>query len=121
MRDSGGELVFNNQMWLFGGYFPELSADVWSSSDGINWKQSSPIPAKSGINIPLNYVYKEKMWIVSDAGEIYSSIDGEQWNLVNEKPIWGRRYAAGGAVFKDKMWVFGGQQGKKGSERYLVV
>ena len=110
IRDSGGELVFNDQMWLFGGYFPELSSDVWSTKDGINWQQHPSIPANGGINIPLNYVYKGKMWIVSNEGELYSSADGNHWDLVNAKPGWGKRYAAGGVVFKNKMWVLGGLQ-----------
>ncbi len=110
IRDSGGELVFKDRMWLFGGYFPELSADVWSSEDGVNWEEHPAIPTKAGINIPVQYVYKDKMWIVSNEGELFSSADGNQWELVNAKPAWGKRYAAGGVVFKGKMWLFGGHQ-----------
>jgi hypothetical protein len=110
IRDSGGELVFKDRMWLFGGYFPELSADVWSSKDGVNWEEHPSIPTKAGINIPVQYVYKGKMWIVSNDGELFSSADGNQWELVNAKPAWGKRYAAGGVVFKGKMWLFGGHQ-----------
>ncbi len=110
IRDSGGELVFNDRMWLFGGYFPELSSDVWSSKDGINWEEHAPVPAKAGINIPVQYVHKGKMWIVSNDGELFSSGDGNEWELVNAQPPWGKRYAAGGVVFKGKMWFFGGYQ-----------
>lgn len=112
IRDSGGELVFKDKMWLFGGYFPELSADVWSSKDGITWEEHPQIPTKAGLNIPVNYVYKGKMWIVSNDGELFSSADGQEWELVNAKPAWGKRYAAGGVVFKGKMWMFGGEQDK---------
>ncbi len=110
IRDSGGELVFKNKMWLLGGYFPALSSDVWHTDDGVNWRESSPIPAADGINIPLNYVYKDKMWVVSNDGAIYASADGDHWELVNANPPWGKRYAAGGVVFREKMWVFGGRE-----------
>lgn len=113
IRDSAGELVFNNRMWLLGGYFPEVSSDVWSSANGIDWKQSASVPAKSGINIPLNYVFKNKMWVASNIGELYASADGDKWDLVNEKPAYGKRYAPGGAVFKNRMWVLGGQRGEQ--------
>ena len=40
-RDSQGELVFNNKLWIFGGWFNSYEApprDVWSSEDGKDWK-----------------------------------------------------------------------------------
>ncbi len=40
-RDSQGELVYKNKLWIFGGWFNSLEApprDVWSSPDGRSWK-----------------------------------------------------------------------------------
>src|SRR5258706_11833994 len=39
-RDSQGELVFDNRLWIFGGWFNSFEApprDVWSSRDGKTW------------------------------------------------------------------------------------
>ena len=39
-RDSQGELVYKNKMWIFGGWFNSFEApprDVWSSPDGKDW------------------------------------------------------------------------------------
>ena len=36
-RDSSGELVYKDKLWLFGGWFDSFQApprDVWSSADG---------------------------------------------------------------------------------------
>jgi hypothetical protein len=41
-RDSSGELVFRDQLWLFGGWFDSFHApprDVWSSKDGKSWRK----------------------------------------------------------------------------------
>lgn len=41
-RDSQGELVYKDQLWIFGGWFDSFHApprDVWSSPDGKTWKK----------------------------------------------------------------------------------
>lgn len=109
-RDSAGGVVFQNRMWVLGGFLPELVDDVWSSSDGINWQFEGHIGAPSGLNIPVTFVYQDKMWVSSVAGELFSSADGKQWDLVNAAPPWGKRYAPGFTVFQDRMWVLGGRE-----------
>lgn len=109
-RDSAGELVFNNRMWLFGGYTPEVVNDAWSSADGRNWRRETDIPDSTGINIPVNLVFKDRMWIMTSSGKFLSSKDGKQWEAATEKAPWIGRYGAGGAVFKGRMWVMGGSR-----------
>lgn len=111
-RDSAGELVFQDRLWILGGYLPSLNDDVWSSADGIEWRHEGAIGTKNGINIPLNFVHRGQMWVSSNTGELFSSSDGKTWKLVNATPPWAGRYAAGGTVFKGKMWVLGGQKDK---------
>jgi hypothetical protein len=110
-RDSAGELVFKDRMWLLGGYIPELINDVWSSADGSNWTKAGSVPCESGINIPVNLVYGGRMWVVCNDGHLYSSEEGSHWDLVTDQAPWRGRYAAGGVVFAGKMWVMGGLKG----------
>jgi len=107
-RDSAGELVFRDRMWLFGGYTPAVVNDVWSSADGLNWEPEAAIPCESGVNIPATFVYDDKMWVVSQVGKLFASTDGNSWSLVNDRPPCQGRYAAGALVFKDRMWLLGG-------------
>src|SRR6187455_1906995 len=40
-RDSSGEVVFKDQLWILGGWFQSFEApprDVWSSANGKDWK-----------------------------------------------------------------------------------
>ena len=112
-RDSAGELVFDEKMWLFGGYLPELVSDVWTTTDGRSWRRHADVPAPKGINIPVCFVHDGKMWMTSNDGKFFSSPDGETWSVVHEHPPWAGRYAAGAAVFRGRMWVLGGSgQGK---------
>ena len=57
-RDSAAELVFNNKMWIIGGYLPSLNDDVWSSSNGTDWEKVGSVGAKSGVNIPIQFVFQ---------------------------------------------------------------
>ncbi len=109
-RDSAGELVFNDRMWLFGGYIPELISDVWSSSDGVNWEHTGDIPDASGINVPVAVVFDGKMWVATQAGAFYSSPDGRIWTRVLDRVPWG---SGVGAVMNGRMWVIGGSDGRQ--------
>ncbi len=112
-RDSAGELVFKNRMWLLGGYLPKVVGDVWSSGDGRAWERAGEVPDASGVNIPVNFVHAGRMWVASNDGRLYATRDGKAWELVNADPPWKGRYAAGGAVFRGRMWVAGGLGGGK--------
>ncbi len=111
-RDSAGELVFKDQMWLLGGYLPKVSGDIWSSPNGLDWQQTGTLPSEHGINIPANFVFREKMWVADNMGVLFASSDGKTWETINAAPPWAGRYAVGHAVFKNRMWVFGGYDNK---------
>jgi hypothetical protein len=111
-RDSSGEIHHNNQMVILGGYIPELVNDVWTSSNGTDWKQVGNVPSEAGINVPVAFSYAGKMWISTQDGNFYSSPDGKAWTLVTDKAPWRKRYCAGSTVFAGKMWVAGGAGGE---------
>lgn len=118
-RDSAGELVFDNRMWLIGGYTPPLVSDVWTSSDGVQWTPASPLPSAAGVNIPVRFVHAGRMWVSANDGALFASRDGASWELVTNDAPWKGRYGAGSLVFAGKMWVMGGM--KNGRELYNDV
>ena len=112
-RDSAGELVFRGRMWLLGGYIPSLANDVWSSADGLKWRRGGDIPTARGVDIPIAFVFRNKMWVADVDGVLFSSPDGETWTVATDKAPWRGRASAGCAVFKGKIWVMGGaKEGK---------
>ncbi len=111
-RDSAGELVFNNHLWLFGGYTPKVINDVWRSPDGIHWEAMPPIQAGC-VNIPIRFVFDGHMWLtISDAGYVRSP-DGIHWTTIKEPMPWAGRTTAGSVVFKNRIWILGGLQGSQ--------
>lgn len=123
-RDSQGELVYNDQLWIFGGWFNSYEApprDVWSSPDGKTWKQVTASAPWKHSDLPMTVTFNGKMWIMggwyngrlpghSASSEVWSSTDGAAWEQVTANAGWSPRIAAGLVVFQDKMWVLGGTE-----------
>jgi hypothetical protein len=113
-------VVFENKMYLFGGYGDggdgsggaRYVEKIWSSSDGAFWSE------KSSTLIFKNHqvvVFNNKLfWIAGQSknnGEensVYSSTDGATFKVVIEKAGFTARTAHQVVVFKDKLYLIGG-------------
>jgi Kelch motif len=123
-RDSQGEVVYNDRLWIFGGWFDSYHApprDVWSSPDGKTWTQVQKQAAWKHSDLAMTVVFKDKMWLMggwyngrlpghSASDAVWSSVDGVTWDEVTPHAGWTPRVAAGAIVFKDKMWILGGTE-----------
>lgn len=121
-RDSCGEVVFNDRMWIMGGWlssFENPPRDVWSSGDGKRWTRAIEQSPWKHSDFPMTAVFKGRMWIMggwhggrldhASAGHsIWSSIDGVQWKLETEAAAWSPRMGAGLVVHNDRMFLLGG-------------
>lgn len=135
-RDGAGALVFNDRMWLLGGWgpkdktnFPRIcNNEVWSSKDGKIWILEKPntfINDSFDPNIDWEgrhyagyVVHENKMWIIGgdpNQGhyqyDVWNSTDGKKWHHVNrdKKIPWGPRALFYTVVFKNNIWIMGGQ------------
>jgi hypothetical protein len=136
-RDGVGALVFNDRMFLLGGwnpidpeYYPRHCVnDVWSSDDGTHWQMEkentfrSPPFAEQGKDWEGTHtagyvVYRDKMWIIGGdplqghyQPDVWNSRDGKSWDFVNRgRPVpWHPRCLHHTFVMHDKIWVLGGQ------------
>ncbi len=100
-RDGVGGLVYNDRMWVLGGWNPlvnrlESTNDVWSSVDGVKWSLEKPntfgTPAFDGKRDWEGrhwfgtHVHDGQMWIVGGDSrqgyyqtDVWSSTDGKNW------------------------------------------
>jgi hypothetical protein len=122
-RDSSGEVVFKDQLWLLGGWFDSHSApprDVWSSPDGKAWKLVTKEAPWRYSDLPMTLAFRDRMWLMGGwtngrlpghgaANEVWSSADGAAWKREADAG-WSARIAAGAVVFKGRMWVLGGTE-----------
>ncbi|QDU28675.1 Kelch motif protein [Anatilimnocola aggregata] len=123
-RDSQGEVVFKDQLWLLGGWFnsfAEPPRDVWSSTDGKNWKLVAKDAPWKHSDLPMTLVFGDRMWFMggwhngrlpghSASSQVWSSADGIQWEQATEAAGWTPRIAAASVVFQGKMWILGGTE-----------
>jgi hypothetical protein len=112
-------LVFNNKIWLLGGFDGKAYYnDVWNSSDGVHWTPITKGAAWSPRTIAAAVVYKNRLWIIGGsvidgdpvtnknaAHEVWSSADGASWTLVSDR----MPGFAGNSpiVFDNKLWLVG--------------
>lgn len=123
-RDSQGEVVFQDKLWLMGGWFQSFEApprDVWSSADGREWKLVQKEAPWKHSDLPMSLAFKDRMWLMggwyngrlpghSASSEVWSSSDGVDWKQDTAAAGWTPRIAAAAAVFQDKMWILGGTE-----------
>ncbi|MCC6422101.1 MAG: PEP-CTERM sorting domain-containing protein [Phycisphaerales bacterium] len=133
-RDGAGALVYNNKMWLLGGWnpsdathFPKITNnEVWSSTNGADWTLVKPNTFKDGVYNPATdwegrhtagyIVHDNKMYIVGgDANQghyqndVWSSTNGSTWTKLTDNVPWGPRVLHHTVEFNNKIWVMGGQ------------
>lgn len=123
-RDSSGEMVFRDQLWILGGWFDSFAApprDVWSSADGKGWKKvASEAPWKYS-DLPMTATFNDRMWIMGGwyngrleghgaTNEVWSSVDGVQWDPATPAADWSPRIASAIVEFKGRLWILGGTE-----------
>ena len=123
-RDSSGEVVYKDRLWLLGGWFDSFSApprDVWSSADGKAWDLVTREAPWKYSDLPMTVVFRDRMWLVGGwyngrlpghgaGGEVWSSGDGQTWERATDRAGWGPRLAAGALEFKGRLWILGGTE-----------
>ncbi|MDX1979833.1 MAG: hypothetical protein SFV51_06175 [Bryobacteraceae bacterium] len=123
-RDSQGEVVFQNRLWIFGGWFNSYEApprDVWSSPDGKAWTRVTGSAPWQHSDLPMSLAFKKSMWMMggwfngrlpghSASNAVWSSTDGARWTQVAEHAAWSPRIAAAVVEFKGRMWILGGTE-----------
>jgi PGF-pre-PGF domain-containing protein len=113
-RYNYGLVVFDNKMWIIGGYnYGGLMNDVWYSDDGINWTQATGSAAFSPRCQHTSVIYDDRMWIIAGydgnlINDIWYSEDGVNWTQATSSAQFLERDTAASVVFDNRMWEIGG-------------
>ena len=120
-RDSQGEFIFQDHLWILGGWFAADAAnprDVWKSPDGLSWTCAVETAPWEHSDLSVALVYRDRMWFMGgrklpgkeNSSKVWSSADGAEWTLETEDPGWCPRVSPSFVVFRDRMWVMGGTE-----------
>jgi N-acetylneuraminic acid mutarotase len=121
-RIGNATVVFNNRMWVIGGFAPgsSLSADVWSSSDGVTWTLVTANGGFGSYSSNRAVEFNGRIWLFvravqSETSEVWSSADGANWTRSSSGafPVRDSPFAA---VLNGRLWMFGGER----SNRYFA-
>ncbi|MCB1090947.1 MAG: galactose oxidase [Verrucomicrobiae bacterium] len=112
--------VLNDRIYVFGGgnYVPAYHAknDVWSSADGVTWRQETESAPWNPRLWFSSAVYRGRLWVLGgwskepsqNWGDVWHSADGKNWQRLESKVCWKERHEHSVFVFQDKLWVAGG-------------
>lgn len=119
-RDSMGTAVFNNKMWVVGGWRPcgrPRINDVWCSEDGCQWERICGQAPWEGRNSPNTLVHDGRLWLFGGGGvnrffysDVWCTDDGAHWSCVCNAAPWGPRTAASAVVFDGALWLMAGMR-----------
>lgn len=130
-RDSAASFVFNDKMWIMGGlngngvttnkdhgvHYWEARHfnDIWSSEDGVVWKNEKKHAAWPERRSMSVVYFKGTLWMIGGWGpqtgytnDIWQSTDGIEWKQVLAHAPWSIREGQTVEIFQNKMWLFGG-------------
>ncbi|MCC7493195.1 MAG: hypothetical protein IT204_12635 [Fimbriimonadaceae bacterium] len=117
-RDSVGEVVWRDQLWMLGGWYTPQTAnpcDVWRSADGVAWECLQPAAPWVQSDLSAAYAFRDRLWICGGrsvpgtacSSRCWSSADGVEWTL-EATAAWSPRLAAAHVVWRDRLWLLGG-------------
>lgn len=120
--------VLAGRIYVFGGgnYVPSYQAfnDVWSSDDGVSWRQETASASWSPRLWFSTAVYRGRIWVLggwsnhpsTNWGDVWSSADGRSWERLESAVSWKERHEHSAFVFADKLWIAGGHARPLSSE-----
>ena len=118
----GGSAVHQGRIWILGGGTYDTPTtpmrkffnDVWSSADGVHWKQhlaEAPWHARQYHDVA---VWDGRLWVMEgyhqqggNRNDVWHSADGENWRELAGTP-WRPRHAASLFVHNDALWMVAG-------------
>ncbi|MFM8217687.1 MAG: galactose oxidase, partial [Planctomycetaceae bacterium] len=121
-------VVLKGRMYVLGGgnYVPKYQAmnDVWSSADGVNWRQETAAAEWSPRLWFSAVPYRDRLWVVGgwsnqpsrNWGDCWYSRDGIEWKEWKSEPTWKERHEHSAYVFRDRLWIAGGHAQPLSSE-----
>ena len=118
----GGFVVHDNKMWILGGGTYDTPAtpmrkfynDVWSSEDGVNWKQHLTHAPWAPRQYHEVAAFDDRMWVLEgyavasgNRRDVWYSADGVDWTELPDTP-WASRHAASVFAYDGSLWMVAG-------------
>lgn len=125
-RSGYASAVFNGRMYVVGGYSSgnvfsggEISSDVWSTADGVVWRQEPATneamlwlaaqPPSYG-RVPETFVWKNQLYVTGGRMlATWRTADGVHWEFVPNSNPWAQSGSFASVSFKGMAYLLGGE------------
>lgn len=113
-RSAHTSLVYNNTMWVMGGWNGSSLNDVWYSTTGGSWTLATGNAWSQERAWFTSLVYDNRMWIMGgynggvSLNDVWYSTDGGNWTQATNNAAWPLMYEHTSLVYDNKMWIIGG-------------
>ena len=115
-RDRHSSVVFDNKMWVIGGFFNgERKNDIWYSVNGENWTMATASAQFSERTGQATVVFDEKIWLIGGfdgarKNDVWYSEDGVNWIQATAAADFPPRSSHTAIAFDEKVWIIGGSE-----------
>ncbi|OGM06733.1 MAG: hypothetical protein A2008_04570 [Candidatus Wallbacteria bacterium GWC2_49_35] len=126
VRYSLSSAVYDEKLWLMGGFFNKSKNDVWYSSDGTTWVEITKNETESvkfsmrdsHTSAVFDDGFGEKLFVIGGfssgyKNDVWCSVTGSQWTCITAEASFSPRVGHSSAVFGGKIYVMGGFDGEK--------
>ena len=117
-RNNHASVVFNNEMWVLGGFVNQVASNDNRKSTGADWaglaSTSSELYTERFFHAAVSF--SDKIWITGGvladfANDVWNTPDGKVWTQVNQDEEYIKRAEHTLTVFDGKLWIIGGSNG----------
>ncbi len=114
-RANHANVVFDEKMWVIGGWDGKDRNDVWYSDNGVDWNRKinhAEFPSRMGHTCT---VFDGRMWVIggrdlqnNKLNDIWYSTNGSHWISAATNAPFEPRTNHSVLVFQNKLWLLGG-------------
>jgi len=118
LLDAHEALVFQDKIWLLGGFANnQVENEVWSSADGLTWDgpRANSEPKFTPRFFHKAAVFQDKMWVIGGnadniLNDVWASSDGDNWEELEQlqQDEFPARNDHTLTVFNDRLYLIGG-------------
>src|SRR5690606_20832457 len=107
-------VVFNNRIYILAGYDGTSRRDVWWTTDGSGWTQSTAMAPWTGRASSTAVVFNSRIYIMGgfDFGasqffnDVWYTENGSTWTRATESAGWPARDLHASVIYQNRLWVF---------------
>jgi hypothetical protein len=128
-----GAVVFQDKMWLLGGYDGRTYYDdVWNSADGVHWTRVAEHAGWTPRTADMVPVFKNRIWVIGGGvidgerepnpdskREVWSSADGVHWDKSPNRS--GDAWGGAPIVYDDQLWLVAANRNSTFAPSFLVT